>query len=38
MTSLRPPALSAPASPKKMVQSSPSIRSQIRRAVASVRP
>ena len=38
MTSRRPPALSAPASPKKIVQSSPSIRSQIRRAVASLRP
>ena len=33
-----PPALSAPAMPRKMVQSSPSIFSQIRRAVARLRP
>ena len=33
-----PPALSAPATPMKMVQSSPSILSQMRRAVARVRP
>ena len=33
-----PPALSAPAMPRKIVQSSPSIRSQMRRAVARLRP
>ena len=33
-----PPALSAPAMPKKIVQSAPSIFSQMRRAVARLRP
>src|SRR5688572_854930 len=34
----RPPALSAPAMPRKIVQSAPSIFSQMRRAVARLRP
>ena len=33
-----PPALSAPAIPRKIVQSAPSIFSQMRRAVARLRP